>query len=78
MSAAAERADEHTSDDHNLVLMPGHRGDDRAPDAESLVDLVEELGEEVGGVLTRTAATRRCPPLRNGPTSIHPTITTSC
>ena len=51
VSAAAERADEHTSDDHNVVLMPGHRGDDRAPDAESLVDLVEELGEEVDGVL---------------------------
>ena len=76
VSAAAERADEHTSDDHNLVLMPGHRGDDRAPDAESLVH--RELGEEVDGVLTRTPGRGRCPPPRNGPTSIHPTITTSC
>ena len=50
--SAAETTVERTAGDRN-VLMPGHRGDDRAPSAEILVD--GELGEEVGGVLTAPA-----------------------
>ena len=50
VSAEAGMTDERASDDRNVVLMPGHRGDDRAPSAELLVH--GELGEEVDGVLT--------------------------
>ena len=50
VSAEAGTTDERASDDRNVVLMPGHRGDDRAPSAELLVH--GELGEEVDGVLT--------------------------
>jgi hypothetical protein len=50
VSATAGAADEPAADDRGVVLMPGHRGDDRAPSAESLGH--EELGEAVDGVLT--------------------------
>ena len=53
VSAAAGTTDERASDDRNVVLMPAHRGDDRAPSAEILVH--GELGEEVDGVLTAHA-----------------------
>jgi hypothetical protein len=53
VSAAAGPTDERPSDDHNVVPMPGHQGDDRAPSAESLVH--GALGEEVEGVLTAHA-----------------------
>ena len=53
VSAAAVTTDERASDDCNVVLMPGHRGDDGAPSAEILVH--GELGEEVDGVLTAHA-----------------------
>jgi len=52
-SAAAGTTDERASDDRNVVLMPAHRGDERAPSAESLVH--GERGEEVDGVLTAPA-----------------------
>ena len=56
VSAAAGTTGERASDDRNVVLMPGHRGDDRAPSAEKiLVHLLGELGEEVDGVLTAHA-----------------------
>ena len=55
VSAAAGTTDERASDDRNVVLMPGHRGDDRAPSAEILVHPLGELGEEVDGVLTAHA-----------------------
>ena len=51
VSAAAGTTDERASDDRNVVLMPAHRGDERAPSAESLVH--GERGEEV--VLTAHA-----------------------
>jgi hypothetical protein len=53
VSAAAGTTDERASDDRNVVLMPGHRGDDRAPSAEILVH--GEPGAEVDGVLTAHA-----------------------
>ena len=53
VSAAAGTTGERASDDRNVVLMPGHRGDDRAPSAEILVH--GGLGEEVDGVLTAHA-----------------------
>ena len=53
VSAAAGTTGERASDDRIVALMPGHRGDDRAPSAEILVH--EELGEEVDGVLTAHA-----------------------
>ena len=52
VSAEAGMTDERASDDRNVVLMPGHRGDDRAPSAEIIVHLFEKLGEEVNGALT--------------------------
>ena len=56
VSAAAGTTGERASDDRNVVLMPGHRGDDRAPSAEKiLVHLLGELGEEVDGMLTAHA-----------------------
>ena len=56
VSAAAGTTGERASDDRNVVLMPGHRGDDRAPSAEKiLVHLLGELGEEVDGTLTAHA-----------------------
>ena len=55
VSAAAGTTDERASDDRNVVLMPAHRGEDRAPSAEILVHLLGELGEEVDGVLTAHA-----------------------
>ena len=55
VSAAAGTTDERASDDRNVVLMPAHRGEDRAPSAEILVHPLGELGEEVDGVLTAHA-----------------------
>jgi hypothetical protein len=49
-SGVAGAADEYALDDRNVVLMPAHLGDDRAPNAEILIH--GELGEEVEGVLT--------------------------
>ena len=49
----AGTTDEGGSDDRNVALMPGHRGDDRAPSAEILVH--GEPGAEADGVLTAHA-----------------------
>ena len=53
VSTAAGTTDEGGSDDRDVVLMPGPRGDDRAPSAEILVH--GEPGAEVDGVLTAHA-----------------------
>src|SRR5262245_43407012 len=41
-----ETTGERASGHRNIVLMPGHRGDDRAPSAEIFVHALRELGEE--------------------------------
>ena len=75
VSAAAGTTDERASDDRNVVLMPGHRGDDRAPSAEILVHL-GSWARRSTGCLQRTPATRGCPPPRERRMSAHPTIAT--
>src|SRR5262249_6154275 len=43
---AAETTGERASGHRNIVLMPAHRGDDRAPSAEIFVHTLRDLGEE--------------------------------
>ena len=49
VSAAAGTTDERASDDRNVVLMPAHRGEERARRAPKSSFTPGELGEEVDG-----------------------------
>jgi hypothetical protein len=56
--SAAETTDEGASDDRNVALMPGHRGDDRAP-SEIFLYPLPWWGEEVDDALATHARGER-------------------